>query len=158
MTPVFGIDPGTVQSAYVVWDGQAKEILEKATLPNDEFMDRFHRYPYLHPVGLEMVQNYGTPMGNDLIETIVFTGQIIWECKLKGAQLVKLRRPKIKVAICNDSKAKDGWIRQALIDRIGPVGTKLNPGPTYGVVAHEWQCLAAAVVCWDMLNGGKNYE
>ena len=36
-------------------------------------------------------------------------------------------------------------IRQALLDLIGPQGTKKAPGPTYGVRSHEWAALAVAV-------------
>jgi hypothetical protein len=42
-------------------------------------------------------------------------------------------------------RAKDANIRQALIDKIGPQGTKAQPGPTYGIKSHSWAALAVAV-------------
>jgi hypothetical protein len=48
-------------------------------------------------------------------------------------------------------RAKDQNIRQALIDRLGPPGTKKNPGPTYGVTSHMWSALAVAVTAHDKL-------
>jgi hypothetical protein len=42
-------------------------------------------------------------------------------------------------------KAKDANIRQALIDKIGPQGTKKDPGPTYGISKDVWSALAIAV-------------
>jgi hypothetical protein len=42
-------------------------------------------------------------------------------------------------------RAKDPNVRQALLDKIGPVGTKKNPGPLYGVSGHGWSALAVAV-------------
>lgn len=149
MTPVIGIDPGTRQSAYLVWDRQAKEVLEKGTLENAAFIERLAKYPYLYPIGLEMVQNFGSPMSNEVIETIVFTGRIIQLWHSKGARLHRMFRSHVKTQICRDSKAKDSWVRQALIDGWGPIGKKDSPGPLYGVVEHEWQALAAAVVATE---------
>ena len=42
-------------------------------------------------------------------------------------------------------RAKDGNVRQALIDLIGEQGTKKNKGPTYGISSHSWAALAVAV-------------
>jgi hypothetical protein len=42
-------------------------------------------------------------------------------------------------------RAKDANIRQALLDLIGPQGTKAQPGPTYGIKSHTWAALAVAV-------------
>jgi len=42
-------------------------------------------------------------------------------------------------------RAKDANIRQALLDLIGPQGTKKTPGPTYGIKSHTWAALAVAV-------------
>jgi hypothetical protein len=47
-------------------------------------------------------------------------------------------------------KAKDGNIRQALIDRFGPVGTKKNPGWFYGFSGDVWQAYAVGVTYADM--------
>jgi hypothetical protein len=41
-------------------------------------------------------------------------------------------------------------VRQALIDRLGPQGTKKNPGPTYGMRSHLWAALAVGVYAWDV--------
>jgi hypothetical protein len=41
-------------------------------------------------------------------------------------------------------------VRQALIDRLGPQGTKKNPGPTYGMRSHLWAALAVAVYAGDV--------
>jgi len=46
-------------------------------------------------------------------------------------------------------KAKDANIRQALIDKLGPVGTKKSPGPLWGVKSHIWSALAVAVTALE---------
>jgi hypothetical protein len=60
-----------------------------------------------------------------------------------------VKRMKVKMHLCGNSRAKDGNIRQALIDRLGAPGKKKAPGPTFGVVADQWQALALAVTVWD---------
>ena len=58
----------------------------------------------------------------------------------------------IKVHLCESARAKDGNVRQALIDRIGAQGTKKKPGPTYGVSKDVWAALAVAVCAHDTLS------
>jgi hypothetical protein len=54
-------------------------------------------------------------------------------------------RRDVKLHLCGSARAKDPNIRQALLDRFGPVGTKKAPGPLYGVKSHIWSALAVAV-------------
>jgi hypothetical protein len=54
-------------------------------------------------------------------------------------------RKDIKLFLCGTMRAKDANIRQALLDLIGPQGTKAQPGPTYGIKSHSWAALAVAV-------------
>jgi len=54
-------------------------------------------------------------------------------------------RKDVKMHLCQSMRAKDGNIRQALLDRFGPVGTKKTPGPLFGVKSHVWAALAVAV-------------
>jgi hypothetical protein len=54
-------------------------------------------------------------------------------------------RHQVKMHICGHPRAKDSNIRQALIDKLGPVGTKAAPGPLYGVKSHAWAAVAVAV-------------
>ena len=61
----------------------------------------------------------------------------------------RIKRLEVKLWLCHDSKAKDANIRQALIDRFGPVGTKNNPAPMFGMAGDMWAALAVAVTWWD---------
>ena len=55
--------------------------------------------------------------------------------------------------LCKNNRAKDGNVRQAILDRYPAtgggknpqVGTKKAPGPLYGVSGHAWQALAVAI-------------
>jgi len=63
--------------------------------------------------------------------------------------------------LCGVMKAKDGNIRQALIDRfpatgggkIPQIGTKAKPGPLYGFSRDKWAALAVAVTFQDQQRG-----
>jgi hypothetical protein len=54
--------------------------------------------------------------------------------------------------LCNSMRAKDANVRQALIDRFGPVGTKKQPGKLYGVATHYWAALGVAVYSADVFD------
>jgi hypothetical protein len=58
-------------------------------------------------------------------------------------------RRDVKLHLCHSPRAKDANVRQALIDRLGPQGTKKNPGPTYGMKSHLWAALAVGVYAMD---------
>jgi len=55
-------------------------------------------------------------------------------------------RKDVKIQLCQSMRAKDANIRQSLLDRFGPVGTKKVPGPLFGVKSHIWSALAVAVI------------
>jgi len=86
------------------------------------------------------------PIGEDSIETILFTGRVmqVWTGELR-----RVRRSKIKLHLCGTSRAKDPNVRRVLIDKIGVPGTRKNPGPTFGVTSHAWAALACAVTALE---------
>jgi hypothetical protein len=159
---VLAIDPGTDESAFVVWDGAV--ILDHALLPNQELLDLMRGddlgYYGADACVIEMIASYGMPVGREVFETCVLIGRLaeIWDtwtgqheteanAPLPLAQLVYRRD--VKLHCCGDSRAKDANIRQYLIDRLGHPGVKKSPGVTYGIKGDEWQALALAVTWWD---------
>ena len=71
-------------------------------------------------------------------------------------------RKQIVMHHCNDARAKDKNIRQAMIDRFGEPGTKKNPGGTYGISKDIWSALAIAAYALDIHeeieSGWANYS
>jgi hypothetical protein len=138
---ILAIDSGTTQSAFVQYDEKNKQIIDHAILPNPEMRQILIGREY-DLVALEMIASYGMPVGASTFETCVWIGRFI-EVARTESRLVY--RKDIKMYLCGSMRAKDGNVRQALIDLIGEQGTKKNKGPTYGISSHSWAALAVAV-------------
>jgi hypothetical protein len=147
MTSIIAIDPGTTQSALLVWDGRSVSF---PRIVDNHIMLQWLRSTAPHmPLAIEMVACYGMAVGREVFETCLMVGRVqeVWESKMLDCTLVY--RKDVKMHLCGSMKAKDPNIRQALIDRFGNVGTKKNPGPLYGVSSHLWSALAIAVTALE---------
>lgn len=76
---------------------------------------------------IEMIASYGMAVGQTVFETCVWIGRFVQQIDYIGKKYSYIYRKDEKMNICNNMKAKDSNIRQALIDRFGEVGTKKNP-------------------------------
>lgn len=139
---VLGVDPGTTKSGWILWDG--RKIIRSGVNENGWLLG-FIGVADADLLVIERFEARGMPMGEDSIETVIWTGrfQQAWRSP-ESVRLVK--RSAVKLALCGTTRAKDPNVRQAVIDRCGAPGVKANPGPTYGVTSHAWQALAAAIV------------
>ena len=156
---VLAIDPGTTESAAVAIDDGV--IMWMDILPNRALLYELPSLGY-YPLAIEMVASYGMPVGETTFETVLWIGRFIQE---HGGEYCKVYRnragdlPSVKMHHCHDSRAKDGNIRQAIIDRFPPlgggqtpqIGTKKQPGPLYGIRSHLWAALAVALVWLDII-------
>jgi hypothetical protein len=72
---ILAVDPGSYQSAYVLWNGIS--ILDKGILPNPELLNRL---PMLkanaRTLVIEQVCSYGMPVGMEVFETVFFSGRL----------------------------------------------------------------------------------
>lgn len=145
---ILAIDPGNEMSAYVLWDGQS--IKHHAKVDNGALLYTIGNGVLLCDVlVIEQIASYGMAVGESVFETVFWSGRFaqVFHAQLKP--VFRLKRMEVKMHLCHSSRAKDGNIRQALIDRLGLPGTKKNPGGTYGIHADEWAALAVAVTWWD---------
>jgi hypothetical protein len=141
---ILAIDPGTDKSAFVIWDGSRVHecgILDNLDLLRKIAFGEFRAYS----AAIEMIASYGMPVGREVFETCVWIGRFVE--RLGHVKLIY--RKDVKLAICGSPRAKDANIRAALIDRLGQVGTKNNPGPLYGMKSHLWAALAVAVTAQE---------
>lgn len=147
---IFAIDPGTTESAFIVWDGTRS--YKSGFFNNDALLDAV-RYlhctsesalcPAIDTVAVEMVACYGMPVGREVFETCLLIGRVIEICH-NSIPCELVYRKDVKIHLCGSMKAKDANIRQALVDKHGAPGTKKSPGPTHGISGHLWSALAVA--------------
>lgn len=151
MNRVIAIDPGSEQSAYVMWDG--KEIISSNILSNKGMLDfLLWDIKQVCPLVIEQVRSYGMPVGATIFDTVFWSGRFYQAWAGKAHQMPRME---VKQHICHNSRAKDSNIIQALIDRFAygqrnrGKGTKAAPGFFYGFKADMWQSMALAVTFWD---------
>ena len=136
---ILSLDPGTTHSAFVQFDQQ--KIVDHGHLPNAEIRQILIGREYTR-CACEMIASYGMAVGASTFETCVWIGRFI---EVARVDVELIFRKDIKLFLCGTMRAKDANIRQALIDKVGPQGTKAQPGPTYGIKSHSWAALAVAV-------------
>lgn len=145
---VLAIDPGPEQSGYAAWNG--KSVKEAGVARNSDLLIHNPRFS-VDAVVFEQVESYGMAVGGSVFETVFWTGRM-FEAKVRQgfARVDRLPRKVVKMHLCGSMRARDSNIRQALIDRFGPPGTKAKPGALYGVRSHAWAALALAVTYYEM--------
>lgn len=152
---ILAIDPGPEESGVVeyTWVGNVGCVTESGVFKTADVVSAIARRRGFRGdelIAIEMIASYGMPVGREVFETCVWIGRMI-EAAPNPAQVIRVTRNEVKVHLCRSSKAKDANIRQALLDRFGPQGTKKAPGPLYGVKSHAWAALAVAVTVADRL-------
>ncbi len=148
---VLAIDPGTTRSGWVMFD--EGRVLSSGVDDNADVL-ALVRYTSASIVAIEMIASYGMPVGQTVFETIRWIGrfQQAWH---DPEQVRLVYRQDIKLFVCKSARAKDGSVRQALIDLVGPHGTKAKQGATYGVYTHAWAALGVAVTAVQFQAGDR---
>lgn len=158
MGTILAIDPGNMESGYVVVEHDGEEIrrvLDVGMLPNEEIRDVLRKNLYGNDAvfAIEMIARLGMPVGQTVFDACLWIGRFM-ECAEKyGAESVKIFRREEKLYLCGCMNAKDANVRQALIDRYGGVGTKKEPGFFYvngkKFAKDMWAAMAVAVTYFD---------
>ena len=152
---IFAIDPGPERSAYVFWDNGT--IYESGWESNQNVRARLHFYASnKNRIAIEMIASYGMAVGASVFNTCVEIGRMVEVAKAHGVDAELIFRKDVKLHVCGSPRAKDANIRQALMDTYGPVGTKKQPGPLYGVKSHVWAALAVAVTAEAVIVAGPS--
>ena len=160
MSRILAIDPGTTESAYVVWNGE--EIISKGKIRNQVMLGVIDNGRVGEIVVIEQVKSYGMAVGESVFETVFWSGRFA-EMASQGGKFDRIPRMDVKMHLCHSPRAKDANITQALIDRFAPntsnngKGSKKAgdfPGFFAGFKSDIWQAFALAV-CWMDLYGGK---
>lgn len=144
---ILAIYPGTTKSGWVLLRGAS--VWAAGVDENARVLEMVAGNEWdADTLALEMVASYGMAVGKEVFRTVFWTGRFAqaWlDSPRTQGDPVEVYRQDVKLHLCHSTKAKDANIRQALLDLLGPQGTKRAPGPTYGVSSHAWAALAVAV-------------
>lgn len=152
---ILAIDPGPKESAWCLWDG--KRIKGKGIVPTQD-ITALQAFEFVEMVAVEHLQCFGMAVGADVFETAYWIGEFRGYCGAENIRFFRVYRSEVKMHLCGSMRAKDGNVRQALIDRFGAPGVKKNPGLTYGVHGHEWSAFAIAVTVFDKENAQLGFH
>lgn len=154
---IIAIDPGSTQSAYIIWNGT--NIPGKGKIGNEVLL-RFLRDPMIFPTQavIEGINPY--TMGKTTRDTILWSGrfQEAFDNNSRTGSVEYLFRNDVRQNMCNSKSTKinDTVITQALVDRFAygqknkGKGTKKEPGFFYGFSRDIWQAFALAVTWYDL--------
>lgn len=147
---VLGVDPGPERSGWCLLRHSPVEahpwrVLDSGTVPNRDMLADFgFLFVRDRALAIERVRSYGMAVGREVFETCEWIGRF-WQAWPDESRVQLVERREVKLHLCGSARAKDANIRQALLDLLGPKGTKKAPGPTYGVKSHAWSAVAVAV-------------
>lgn len=150
---ILGIDPGTTESGWVIYDTENHSIINNGIWDNEKVLYSISVF-YFDVLSIEMVASYGMPVGKETFETVYWIGRFCEGANVTGRQYFRYyKKTDINPAICFNSNVKDAMIRRALLDMFPKtgggkepsIGTKKQPGALYGINSHMFPALAVAL-------------
>jgi len=146
---IFAIDPGTAESGWCSMIG--REVIASGVWDNERLL-RFIDGGIADILAVEMIASYGMPVGKEVFETCVWIGRFV-QAWGEQDRIRLVYRKDVKMHLCGTTKAKDGNVRQAIIDlypasgggATPQIGIKAKPGPLYGVSSHAWPAIGVAL-------------
>lgn len=151
------IDPGPLQSAWLVHTAATDRIGIFGIWPNEKLLEAI-TFPRelatlgIERVAIEKVESFGMAVGAEVFETVFWSGRFAQAAS--PLPIERITRRAVKLHLCGSARAKDANIRQALIDHFGgsaAIGKKASPGPLYGISKDVWSALAVAITAADTL-------
>ena len=151
---IMAIDPGPIESGWVIMSG--KLIIRFGINSNWELRTIIREAkPEVVAMSYEMIGSYGMPVGKEIFNTCVWIGRFLEsfygdDTNEDGNPIF---RRDVKLHLCGSARAKDGNVRQAILDiyepsgggKIPQIGTKNQKGPLYGVSSHVWAALGVGL-------------
>ena len=156
---ILAIDPGNIESAWVLLDCNTLQPLKFAKEENyaarKNMFDLIENKQIKH-VAIEMVASYGMAVGATVFETCVWIGRFYEIFYQANIPIQFIFRKDEKLNLCQSMRATDATITQALVDRFAMnepnhgKGTKNSPGWFYGFKKDIWQAYAVGVTFYDL--------
>lgn len=154
---ILSIDPGPIESAYVVFECDGCIVGDRGKVPNGSLLRTCEQGNNCEVLVIEKIACMGMAVGEEVFETVFWSGRFAqaWNHGGDGGgrRWLRLPRADVKMHLCGSMRANDSNIRQALIYRYGgrdkAIGKKKTPGPLYGVAGDVWAALAVAATYSD---------
>ena len=163
---VLGLDPGSAESALVAWDPIERRVRFRCKRFNGELADVLLERHAAAPdsvLVIERTKGYTMPLGKgddarrffpqQVLDTAEWSGYFRRVGEELGLRVEALDRRAVKLNLLGRASGTDAQVREALVDLIGPKGTKAAPGPTFGMSADLWAALAVAYVWHELARG-----
>lgn len=147
---ILALDPGPERTGFVVYRGGEVELSGVET--NKTLLYGVVACAFYRTLAIEMIASYGMPVGREVFETCVWIGRYVHAWHTPDEVRLVYRRD-VKLHLCGTARAKDGNVRQALIDlfpatgggKVPQIGIKSKPGPLFGMSTHAWSALGVAI-------------
>lgn len=155
MGRILAIDPGNIESAFVLMDAETYKPIRFAKRENYDVLAELCATVGIDACVIEWIASYGMAVGRDVFDTCVWIGRFVQVCHERQIPVERIYRRDEKRLLCGNLRAKDTNIRRALIDRfathdlINGKGTKANPDFFYGFRADVWQAFAVGITYLD---------
>jgi hypothetical protein len=152
VTVLLAIDPGSSESAWLVYNTATDGVRSFAKVPNHALLEQLRSglSDELEAVVIEWTVPRGMPASAELFETLWWAGRFAEA--VQPLAVWRVKRGDVKRFLCGTTAANDANVRAALIDRFGgiggkatAIGTKAAPGPLHGVAKDVWAALGVAV-------------
>ena len=142
---ILAIDPGTTESAYVLYDGLPREYGKVKNEVLNEMIAGFD----VEEMAIEHVRGYGKRVGNELFDTCEWTGRFIETfIRDNGGPVHRLARKRVAGACASAlDGTPEGYGVSATIVNDSIVRTWMVQqfGEPDGLTKDMWQALALAV-------------
>lgn len=155
---VLALDPGPVRTGWALFDGS--RVLQSGDDSNDTVLMACYSQACgsADVLAIEEPEGMGQIASTALLRAAWQGG--IFEARWPGLRVLRVTRRRVLSRLLQGpkpaGKSNDSRVRAALIDLLGPAGTKRAPGPTYGVAGDAWAALAVAVTAWHELQAGES--
>lgn len=155
---VLAVDPGCEVSAWCLYVGGRVFSIGRDSNDATAYLVATSSSPNT-VLAIEDMESFGMPVGREVFRTVRWSGRFIERWRGERRPVLVPRRL-VKLTLCGSSRAKDGNVRQAVIDALGEPRTKARPNPNYPrrPSKDEWSAIAIALTYERLVREGRELE
>lgn len=154
MSEIIAIDPGPKESAWIILkNGIPEQWRKEENTRVLSMLQSIRNYSELigRILVIEKIASMGMAVGEEVFDTVFWAGRF-YQAYLPG-RIEMIPRMDVKMCLCNNSRAKDKNIRQALIDKFGGINSIKRGGHLHKVSGDVWAALGVAITAQSIIKG-----